>query len=157
MGFSKYIDRVKQDDPKLTLLQRGPFKGHTCFVHTPSRIDVNVQLGFQISSVQTFTITGLSDEVYATKGIQGCMVVLIGGQDLILHDVCTAPSNVWSARLCVNVPKGADDSYGIVHDYLHKKWLDVGDYLSKLAQEGKLHPDSVKSDLSRMRIISKGL
>lgn len=110
------------------------------------RIKIKVELGFGISATEDFRLVNL--EVPAKREVQdvvkACLVILIGGRNVVVSDVGEPRSGVRPARIyvrCRHVP----EEYPVIM-LGEKEWLDVGAYLAKHSAKG-FDPEGAKKEI----------
>lgn len=130
----------------------GPYKGKTCFVRRHDRINVSVNLGFGVTSVQELRIKNL-DLLPGTdpEDVKGCLVILIGGHHVTLAEIEVPRNGVRAARFFKQSKEVPTEEGVRFEEFDGKVWTDLGDYLSYLGRTGALNPEGVKRERSRWK------
>lgn len=149
MVESESGERIKEKAPgRTSIVDPGPKRGRTCYVQRADRIKVKVEVGFGISATVDVGIKNLKLDGDRDEGeaIKSCLVVLIGGHNIIVSEVEESRSGVYPVRLFARC-KGVPAEFKTL-DFGGKRWIDVGDYLTQLREKSGLNPEVVKHDIA---------
>ena len=126
---------------------QGPFSAKTCFIESVSRIKIQVTLGLRASLVIEACMKNVdtrSLNAATLKSLKACLVILLGGQYLIIDEAEDPWDGVHAARfyvVCASPPEGV-----AVREFNGKPYMDLGDYLNVVGLPVMFDPNEVKRD-----------
>lgn len=130
----------------------GPFSGKVCYIDKADRLRIKIELGFNVAVVAemkllNLNLKGLSRDIL--QDVKSCLVILIGGRNVILDNVADEWDGIRPCRLfvpCSNPPTE------LHHKHIGEKvYMDIGDFLEHTARPLDFNPDKLKDEYLRRR------